>query len=950
MNTSAICTDDERRDVVRAKPNLSGLDYLDVSADQLTLKVFFLGKAPQQLLRRQGEGAAEYRQRLRQLVRVEGGRRVRGINVVSVEVQQAIDPKTGKVDPSRDDFMVVKVNKYGDFSTYTLRVIGVEMLDPFYDHVDFTFKVDCPSDLDCLPADTCPPPTLVEPEINYLAKDYESFRQLILDRLALLMPAWQERHAPDIGIALVEVLAYAGDYLSYYQDAVATEAYLDTARRRISVRRHARLVDYHLHEGCNARAWVCVETPTDLTDDPALDPGNVFFITGYNNTLALPGTVLTVDDLRLIPAHLYEAFEPMTTKRIQLYVAHNEICFYTWGQRECCLPRGATSATLRETCPPAPQPPAPQPSVPSPTSSQQPPERKLNLQVGDVLIFEEVIGPHTGNPADADPAHRYVVRLTKVMPGEDALYDPPIPVVEIEWAAEDALPFPLCISAISDAAYGCHAVENISIARGNVILVDHGLTIEPPEDLGVVPCTSSQAECDCVDHPADITFLPGRYRPKLDKSPLTFSQPLPQDDPARNQIVSAKQLLLQDVRSASPQIALKSTPAAPATDCQQLGPLFRLSDWLDPTGLVSILRDTSNPIAQALRAHFSKETLQLLDAPQNSGPISAVLRQALIDELTKLLQAWSVRFDLLESESDDYHFVVEVDDDGHGNLRFGDGESGRQPDAGASFFATYRVGNGVTGNVGAEAISHLVTRQTKLSGAITRVRNPLPAYGGTDPEPIAEAKLFAPFAFRKELQRAVTADDYAQLVQRDFPNKVQRAAAVLNWTGSGYEATVAVDPCGTEEASRALLQEVKRRLYRYRRIGHDLKVEPARYVSLDIELSVCVLPHYLRGHVEAALLDVFSNRVLPGGKLGFFHPDNLTFGEGIYLSQLVATAQAVTGVESVRVTKLQRQYEQPNGEIANGVLPLGPLEIARADNDPNYPEHGVLRLIMRGGR
>ena len=83
------------------------------------------------------------------------------------------------------------------------------------------------------------------------------------------MPDWTERHVPDLGIALVELLAYTGDYLSYYQDAVATEAYLDTARQRISVRRHARLVDYYLHEGCNARAWVCIETDSDFALDPA---------------------------------------------------------------------------------------------------------------------------------------------------------------------------------------------------------------------------------------------------------------------------------------------------------------------------------------------------------------------------------------------------------------------------------------------------------------------------------------------------------------------------------------------------------------------------------------------------------------------------------------------------------------------------------------------------------
>src|SRR4029453_5462372 len=67
---------------------------------------------------------------------------------------------------------------------------------------------------------------------------------------------WTERTPADAGIALVELLAYVADELSYRQDAVATEAYLATARRRTSLRRHARLVDYLVHEGSNARAWV----------------------------------------------------------------------------------------------------------------------------------------------------------------------------------------------------------------------------------------------------------------------------------------------------------------------------------------------------------------------------------------------------------------------------------------------------------------------------------------------------------------------------------------------------------------------------------------------------------------------------------------------------------------------------------------------------------------------
>ena len=79
-----------------------------------------------------------------------------------------------------------------------------------------------------------PQQKLVEPAIDYMAKDYASFRKLMLDRLSLIMPDWKERNPADVGIMLVELLAYVGDHLSYYQDAAATEVYLGTARRRIS--------------------------------------------------------------------------------------------------------------------------------------------------------------------------------------------------------------------------------------------------------------------------------------------------------------------------------------------------------------------------------------------------------------------------------------------------------------------------------------------------------------------------------------------------------------------------------------------------------------------------------------------------------------------------------------------------------------------------------------------
>jgi len=316
-------------------------------------------------------------------------------------------------------------------------------------------------------------------------------------------------------------------------------------------------------------------------------------------------------------------------------------------------------------------------------------------------------------------------------------------------------------------------------------------------------------------------------------------------------------------------------------------------------------------------------------------------------ELTGAGLSWLPRQDLLESGADP-HVVVEVDDEGIAHLRFGDGELGLRPCAGAAFQARYRLGNGAQGNVGPEAIAFAVLRQGLLDGVELRPRNPLAAQGGLAPEPVAQAKLVAPTAYREELMRAITAADYAALAER-IPG-LQAADAELAWMGSWYEAQVAVDPLDTEEPRPELLEAIEGGLHPYRRVGHDLEVVSAQYVPLDVELTVCVEPASLRAHVEAELLRVFSDRTLSGGALGFFHPDNLTFGTGVFLSRLVAAAQAVAGVQHVEVTRLERLFQGPNGEIAKGILPMGVGQIPRVDNDPDFPEHGQFHVVMRGGR
>ncbi len=163
-------------------------------------------------------------------------------------------------DPVKNgDTFDIKVKEPGDFSPYVLRLVDTAgnplSLDGRLAEIEFSFKVGCPSPFDCRTDALCLPPATPAPRIDYLARDYTTFRRVMLDRLSLLLPDWRERHAADLGVMLVEMLAFVGDRLTYEQDAIATEAYLGTARLRTSVRRHARLVDYKLHDGCNARAF-----------------------------------------------------------------------------------------------------------------------------------------------------------------------------------------------------------------------------------------------------------------------------------------------------------------------------------------------------------------------------------------------------------------------------------------------------------------------------------------------------------------------------------------------------------------------------------------------------------------------------------------------------------------------------------------------------------------------
>jgi hypothetical protein len=756
----------------------------------------------------------------------------------------AIDRKNPHpIEPSKDEqfTLILHLDGTGDFSTYTLAIVAGSNttdppagLDPQLSSVDFSFKAGCSTPADCLPSTCCPIVPQSPPDINYLAKDYDGFRQVMLDRLAVLSPNWSETHAADLGVALVETLAYAADHLSYQQDGVSTEAYLGTARNRISLRRHARLVDYPIGEGCNARVWVYLRAGTDGFNVPQ---GTLFYVRN-------PGLPAVVDPHGPFVQALAASQQPVfaSLQDAVLHTEQNEMHFYTWSDAACCLPAGATEATLAG--------------------------HFASLQPGTVLIFEEVAGPLTGDPADADPARRCAVRLTsatandgKQHPLVDPL-DPTKQITRIAWSPDDALPFPICISSTTDAAHGARPVDPVSVARGNIVAADHGVLIAPREQLGAVPAPppmpAAGAGCTCGST-APVATPRSRYYPQLAKSPLTFSV-------AFNPTASARAFLSPpDPNDTQPTIKVKG--------------------------------DDDN--------------------------------------------IWNPMRDLLASDDTQRVFVAEIDQNGSVFLRFGDGQYGMAPDAGMSFSASYRVGNGTVGNVGRDTLGHVL-----LAGnGVTQVRNPLAAAGGVDPEDMEHIRQYAPFAFATQ-ERCVTADDYGQAAAQ--LEGIREARGTLRWTGSWYTAFVSVDPAGA--LAKPLVTNVASKLDLLRMMGTDLVVEGATIVGLQIEMDICIDPEHFQGDVYAALTKVFVTGDQCNGKSGLLNAANFTFGETVYASPLVAAAQAVDGVLSATLTVFTRMDDPSIDGVAQGFLAMGRLEIPRCDNDPNRLDHGQFQLHLDGGK
>jgi hypothetical protein len=860
----------DRIETLRTRDDIVGIDFVFVSEDQQTLLVFFHPSATldaEQIL-----GPIQASQ-----IRIfspSGGERLPEV---------PLDPAALPTWVTSFGRRVLRVitSTPGDFSRYRFR-LDHPLIDPYFQEVSFSFKANCPSELDCEPwPHECPEDELVDYPVNYQARDFWSIRQALLDFASERHPDWADRLEADVGMMLTEVMSALGDEFAYYQDRVSREGYFETATQRRSLRRHTRMVDYHLHDGKGGTTWL----------DFTVDASAIVF--AGTQVWARPAIVLPADtpaDRRSRSLSVYEVGHGIVqghnglnpplgvlpsqanifpSSSFNLRKEATQMTAYQWDENDTCLLVGSTFL-----------------HVEGHHAADLPLEDFTNPDVPGKWVVLKT------NPNDASvPARAWLVRLIRVTDEVDPLnLDPvtllPTKITRLEWEEAQVTPFEMEMETL--------------VVRGNIVPATAGETLEA--FFQIEPEPDPQAVVLPPQPPAPLPVTNRFYNENfstyaVERSLLRFSLP---GSEQRNVVSHGPNL-----DHASPEVRVMDGDFF-------FGFWITLKEWEWKRAMLGI--SSSLPSDK----HFTLD----------DGAWRRVALYRRVDE-TDTPQEF-IHFDYANGRG--------------ASIQFGNGEFGEVPTRGLNLRVVYRLGHGRRDNVAADSLTDFDSAVLPIG---TTVTNPFGVTDAIDPETPAAARQVAPHAFRAETFRAVRAEDYAAAVEKlDW---VQRAGAQFRWTGSWLTLFATPDPKNSFTLSDEHRRDLERQLDRYRLAGRETHGMNPKFANLDLEIHICVAPTSYTGDVKEAVLEVLFGRRGVRPLIGFFSPDNWTFGDPLERARLEAVIQSVPGVRAVEDIYIRRRGWFPKRIFDELVYSVAADEIIRVENNPELPERGAVRLVMEGG-
>lgn len=112
-----------------------------------------------------------------------------------------------------------------------------------------------------------------QPTLDYSNRDFASLRLRLQGLARSVFPDWTDFNAANYGNLLLEMMAYVGDNLAFYQDAQAREMFWPTLTRRISAVRQGRLINFVLAGASQATGSVRITISSVRTANVIINPG-----------------------------------------------------------------------------------------------------------------------------------------------------------------------------------------------------------------------------------------------------------------------------------------------------------------------------------------------------------------------------------------------------------------------------------------------------------------------------------------------------------------------------------------------------------------------------------------------------------------------------------------------------------------------------------------------------
>lgn len=147
--------------------------------------------------------------------------------------------------------ITIKLATIGSRATHWVRLLEdrAHPLHPMFAMASFQFAIDCES-ADCRPSPFAAPRAEgAAPPIDYATRDYQGFQTLLSTHVRVRHDDWGDPAAASQEQLLLDLLAHHGDMLAYFQDRVANEAFVATARTRHALHQHALLLGHEVNDG-----------------------------------------------------------------------------------------------------------------------------------------------------------------------------------------------------------------------------------------------------------------------------------------------------------------------------------------------------------------------------------------------------------------------------------------------------------------------------------------------------------------------------------------------------------------------------------------------------------------------------------------------------------------------------------------------------------------------------